>query len=89
MAYNYPFENAPEEKKLEVWRKGQEIDGYDKDIWRKDAYGSAMKYSEHGNRNSKNGWEIDHITPISQGGNDDLANLQPLQWENNLTKGDS
>ncbi len=28
-------------------------------------------------------WEIDHIDP---NGNDEITNLQPLQWENNRHK---
>ena len=47
-----------------------------------------MKYSEHGNTNSNNGWEIDHIKPSAKSGSDDLDNLQALQWENNHRKGD-
>lgn len=47
-----------------------------------------MKYSEHGNRNSEHGWEIDHINPVSNGGGDELPNLQPLNWKNNADKGD-
>jgi hypothetical protein len=46
---------------------------------RKDDYGSETAY----------GWEIDHIKPVSQGGTDDLDNLQPLHWENNRHKGEN
>jgi 5-methylcytosine-specific restriction endonuclease McrA len=43
------------------------------------AYGTETEY----------GWEIDHIRPVSDGGADDLENLQPLQWENNRYKSDN
>lgn len=73
---------------IEVWKKGISIGGYDPNLWRKDKCGSLMSFNEYGNRNSDSGWEIDHINPVSNGGNDNLNNLQPLNWKNNLNKSD-
>jgi 5-methylcytosine-specific restriction endonuclease McrA len=72
-----------------VWNKGTAVSGYDASRWRKDACGAWMDRLEYGNTDSKQGWEVDHIRPVSHGGSDDLVNLQPLQWENNRGKGDS
>lgn len=84
----YYFNGADHALKSAVWWKGKEIEGYDPKVWMHDRYGAVMEWAEHGNRDSKYGWEIDHIKPASKGGSDDLSNLQPLQWENNATKGD-
>ena len=54
-----------------------------------DAFGSLIWKEGYGSTNSKFGWEIDHIKPVSQEGGDELENLQPLQWENNRRKGDT
>lgn len=72
-----------------VWNKGRVTENYDKNVWRYDRCGSPMKYDDFGRRNSKYGWEIDHITPVCHSGSDELINLQPLQWENNVRKSDS
>lgn len=73
-----------------VWDKAikstpeNEVKGF-----RKDKCYTWMLFEKHGDRNSEYGWEIDHIKPVAHGGTDDLFNLQPLQWENNVEKGDS
>ncbi len=68
-----------------VWLMGQVILGYDSTKYRKDQCGAWISREKHGDRNSNFGWEIDHIKPASEGGSDDLDNLRPLQWENNVT----
>lgn len=94
MAYDYPFKLANESLKLAVWQKGRIVppkDGntWSSAVWRYDKYGAVMNFSEHGNRNSQYGWEIDHIRPVAAGGSDDLSNLQPLNWNSNVAKGDT
>ena len=93
MAYTYDFKTADRKTRVAVWAKGKEIvdskgKHWDPDIWRWDICGKPMKYSEHGNTDSKHGWEIDHIIPTAKGGPNIFENLQPLQWENNRLKSD-
>lgn len=86
---SYYFESADDSLVQAVWEKGTPVEGKVSDVWRKDICGDLMKRDEHGNTDSDTGWEIDHINPESNGGNDDLDNLQPLQWENNRKKSDT
>ncbi|MEX6397920.1 HNH endonuclease signature motif containing protein [Providencia hangzhouensis] len=78
--------NWTEEEIQAVWEKGS-ITKYNKDKHRKDAQGAWISRDEYGNRNSDEGWEIDHITSKANGGKDDISNLRPLHWKNNVLKG--
>lgn len=71
-----------------IWAKGQVVALYDPNVYRKEVYGSWMKWSEYG-QNSQYGWHVDHIVADSQGGSNSLFNLQPLHWRNNLKKSDN
>lgn len=70
----------------QVWQKGTIVTGNDPNIYRKDQCGAWIARGQYGNRESQYGWEIDHISPQSNGGNDQLSNLRPLQWQNNVDK---
>jgi len=76
------------EKVEQVWQKGTALQGIDPNIWRKDACGAWIYHASHNGRRENPvdyEWEIDHINP---NGGDDIANLRPLQWKNNLAKGE-
>ena len=70
----------------QVWEKGRIEDGRIPDKVRKDNCGAWMERGRHGDRESIFGWEIDHIIPVADGGTNDIDNLRPLQWENNLAR---
>jgi len=71
-----------------VWTKAKTITNNDPNIWRKD-YAGAWIRRDHYGKESKYGWEIDHLKPISKAGTDDLDNLYPLHWQNNRKKANS
>ncbi len=71
---------------VKVWQKGLAVENNDPRQWRQDQCGAWIRWSHYGNRDSEYGWEIDHINP---NGSDDLSNLRPLQWSNNVDKSDN
>lgn len=71
----------------EVWKKGTIVEGYDSDIYRKDAAGAWIMRSMYGKRTGL-GWEIDHVYPSEKGGLNHLVNLRPMHWRNNVSKSD-
>jgi HNH endonuclease len=74
---------------LEVWKKGKIIKNYNPVYWRKDDYGNVVSYRAYGNQESIYGWHKDHIKPVSKGGKNDIDNLRPLQWAENISKSDN
>ena len=75
-------------RRLLIWEKGIPIRGYDPAEWRLDMHGFTIQFSQHGQRDSAFGWEIDHIVPESWGGSDEIQNLQPVYWRVNAHKSD-
>ena len=70
-----------EETINKVWEKGKIIDERIKDFARDDEKGThigKMNYDEEG----EFGWTIHHTKPLSNGGTDDIDNLQPRHWKN-------
>lgn len=71
-----------------VWNKATTVPGFDPALYRKDACGAWIAWSEYGAQQDF-GWEIDHVIPVAMDGKDILDNLQALQWRNNRNKSDN
>ena len=71
-----------------VWNLAKPIKGDDSDKHRKDPYGNVICKQSYG-KDTKMGWNIDHIKPQSKGGSDNIRNLQALQTHTNKSKGNS
>ncbi len=75
-------------KREAVWNKAKKVRGENPDDVRQDPYGNTIRKDQFG-RDTRQGWEIDHIKPESKGGSDAVRNLQALQIKKNRELGDS
>lgn len=77
-----------------IWEKGRKDPKYHPDFVRKDACGAWIIKDKYNDRDSIYGWEVDHIYPesklkelgVPQELIDNIANLRPLNWKNNVSK---
>lgn len=79
--------NFTDNQVQQVWEKAKVINAKTKDEWRQDYAGAWINRNQYG-KDGAYGWEVDHKKPVAKGGGDELSNLEPLQWNNNRTKGD-
>jgi hypothetical protein len=69
----------------EIWDKGIRVEDVDSKQICKDVGGAWIKRNLYGKEDIF-GWEIDHVYPLSKGGDAQLVNLRPMHWENNRSK---
>jgi hypothetical protein len=78
--------NSTDNQIQEVWRKGQIAGKLNPEKWRVDACGAWISREQFGNKGSMYGWVLGHVTPLDRGGSDDISNLRPLQWRNEMAR---
>lgn len=71
----------------EVWDRARTMEGFDPAMYRKDACGALIMRDKYG-RTNPFGWEIDHVYPVSRGGDDQIENLRAFHYLNNRSKRD-
>jgi 5-methylcytosine-specific restriction endonuclease McrA len=71
-----------------AWNNAKAVRGKDPKLYRQDPYGTIIYKRSYG-KDSRMGWEVDHIKPIARGGSDAIRNVQALHTEKNREKSDS
>lgn len=51
----------------QIWERGITVPGVDPALWRKDYVGAWIRRDMYGQEGIY-GWQIDHLCPVSQGG---------------------
>ena len=80
-----------------IWEKGRVIEGYNPAQFRQDACGAWITRDKYGDKSNNFGWVVDHICPrsllekhnVPSEAIDDIVNLQPMHWANDMSKGES
>lgn len=75
--------NFTQKEEQAVWEKARPTKNLN---IRLDICGQKIHLDQYGNTKSLQGWEIDHIKPITKGGIHRIENLQPLLWKTNRHK---
>ncbi|MBD5303963.1 MAG: HNH endonuclease [Bacteroides sp.] len=78
-----------EDIKSQIWNKASKIDNLDSNMFRKDPCGAIIAWGQYNQPNAPFAWGIDHIFPISKGGDDNPENLRAMHLRNIEAKGDS
>jgi len=76
------------DKLLQIWQQGRSVKGFDDKMFRKDACGAWIVWNKYGLSDNDYGWVVDHIVPVSMGGDDDMENLRPIHILNSISKRD-
>lgn len=69
-----------------VWNKGISIEGYDSNLIRQDACGAWILKEAYSKANNDFAWGVEHIMPVSMGGDDNIDNLRPMNTRNIQSK---
>lgn len=68
-----------------VWAKAKVEPSRDGRMWRKDFAGAWIRRDMLG-MHTTYGWTVSRLQPVTRGGSDQIDNLVPAHWRNNMMK---